>query len=86
MTSVPTICLDDLTEDQIRAYIIADNKLAELAGWNKEEVASIEQHLMTLDKVFDVTVTDLRSVRWISSSKERRRSESREEREAGARS
>src|SRR5450759_3659979 len=26
---VPTICLDSLTEDQVRAYILADNKLAE---------------------------------------------------------
>ena len=26
---VPTICLKDLTQDQLRAYVIADNKLAE---------------------------------------------------------
>ena|ERR1022692_4746373 len=25
---VPTICLDNLTDDQIRAYILADNKLS----------------------------------------------------------
>jgi ParB-like chromosome segregation protein Spo0J len=31
---VPTICLDNLTEDEIRAYILADNKLAEKAGWD----------------------------------------------------
>src|SRR6202521_1372940 len=30
---VPTICLDNLTDDQIRAYILADKKLAEKAGW-----------------------------------------------------
>ena len=30
---VPTIRLDQLTEEQIRAYIIADNKLAQNAGW-----------------------------------------------------
>ena len=29
---VPTICLENLTEDQIRAYILADNKLAEAAN------------------------------------------------------
>src|ERR1700722_6690074 len=33
MKEVPTICLDDLSEDQIRAYILADNRLAENAGW-----------------------------------------------------
>src|SRR5882672_11406100 len=30
---VPTVCLDGLTPAQIRAYVIADNKLAENAGW-----------------------------------------------------
>jgi len=29
MKQVPTICLDNLSEDHIRAYILADNKLAE---------------------------------------------------------
>lgn len=32
MEQVPTICLENLTEDQIRAYILADNKLASKAG------------------------------------------------------
>ena len=32
--TVPTIRLEDLTENEIRAYVIADNRLAELAGWN----------------------------------------------------
>jgi len=27
MTLVPTICLERLTEDQVRAYVIADNRL-----------------------------------------------------------
>ena len=35
MNHVPTICLERLTEDQIRAYILADNKLAEKAGWDE---------------------------------------------------
>lgn len=33
MTEVPTICLEDLSPDQIRAYVIADNRLAQDAGW-----------------------------------------------------
>lgn len=33
---VPTITLTDLTEAQIKAYIIADNKLALNAGWDEE--------------------------------------------------
>src|SRR5258708_6831942 len=32
---VPTIRLDHMTEAEKRAYIIADNKLAENAGWNR---------------------------------------------------
>ena len=36
LTEVPVIPLDHLSEGQKRAYIIADNKLAELAGWDEE--------------------------------------------------
>lgn len=36
LTDVPVIVLDHLTEAQRRAYILADNKLAELAGWDVE--------------------------------------------------
>ncbi|MDP3460072.1 MAG: ParB/Srx family N-terminal domain-containing protein, partial [Hyphomonas sp.] len=32
---VPVICLAEMTEGQKRAYIIADNKLAENAGWDE---------------------------------------------------
>ncbi len=55
---VPTIVLEDLTEDQIRAYVIADNKLAEKAGWDKGILAIELQHLMTIEGLdFDITVT-----------------------------
>lgn len=32
--SVPAICLSDPSEEDIRAYVIADNRLAENAGWD----------------------------------------------------
>lgn len=35
MSHVPVIRLENLTEDQIRAYVIADNKLAENSHWEK---------------------------------------------------
>ena len=31
---MPVIVLDHLTDTQKRAYVLADNKLAELAGWD----------------------------------------------------
>ncbi len=54
---VPTICLDSLTEDQVRAYILADNKLAEKAGWDHSILAIELQHLASVDLDFDVSVT-----------------------------
>ena len=54
---VPAIRLSDLTEAQVRAYIIADNRLAELAGWD-EELLSIELKALTgIDLDFDIEVT-----------------------------
>ena len=57
MDPVPTICIEDLTDDEIRAYILADNKLAELAGWDRETLAIELQYLCTLEDVFDIAVT-----------------------------
>jgi DNA modification methylase len=38
MEEVPTILLDHLSPAEVRAYAIADNKLAANAGWNEEEL------------------------------------------------
>jgi DNA modification methylase len=54
---VPTILLENLTEDEIRAYVLADNRLAEKAGWAKEILAIELQHLIALDNDLDVTLT-----------------------------
>jgi len=50
-----------MTEAQKRAYIIADNKLAENAGWNRELLALELQYLTNLDLEFDATVTGFES-------------------------
>src|ERR1700723_1145697 len=55
LTEVPTICIEHLTDDQKRAYVIADNRLAELAAWDKAILAIEFQHL-SLDPAFDVTI------------------------------
>jgi DNA modification methylase len=53
---VPTIRLDHLTEAQIRAYVIADNRLAELAGWDDELLAVELQYLSEIEVDFDVGI------------------------------
>ena len=57
--TVPTVRLEHLTENEIRAYVIADNRLAELAGWNRELLAIELQGLIEVevDLDFDVTIT-----------------------------
>jgi DNA modification methylase len=55
--TVPTICLEDLSKAEIRAYVIADNRLAELAGWDRGLLALELQGLFDLDLDFEVTLT-----------------------------
>ena len=57
LAEVPTICLEDLSEDEVRAYVIADNRLAELAGWDREILALELQGLAELELDFDITIT-----------------------------
>lgn len=55
--TVPTIRLEHLTDAQKRAYILADNKLAEKAGWDREILAIELQHLMAIEIDFDISAT-----------------------------
>ena len=57
MEQVPTIRLDNLTDDQLRAYVLADNRLAERAGWDRGILAIELQHLMAVDCDLDITIT-----------------------------
>ena len=47
LTEVPYIVADDLTPEQVKAYRIADNKLAELSSWDddmlKEELWELQE-------------------------------------------
>src|SRR5712671_5682270 len=56
MSDVPTVHVDHLTPAQIRAYVLADNKLAENAGWDRALLA-LELQELTVHLDFDVTVT-----------------------------
>ena len=54
MEEVPCLFIEDLTETQKRAYILADNKLALDAGWDDE---ILRQEILALDKLdFDVSL------------------------------
>lgn len=54
MDEVPCIRVDDLTDEQIRAYRIADNKVAEASSWN-DDILRAEMDAL---KALDVDLTD----------------------------
>jgi DNA modification methylase len=55
MAEVPTLRLSHLTSEERRAYVLADNKLALNAGWDREILATELQAL--IDFGFDVETT-----------------------------
>jgi DNA modification methylase len=55
MKTVPTVRLSHLTDDEKRAYILADNRLAEKAGWDNDLLAIELQGLVDIG--FDVLLT-----------------------------
>lgn len=56
-SEVPVIRLSHLNEAQRRAYIIADNKLAENAGWDEQLLVQELEYISTLDVSFDLTLS-----------------------------
>jgi hypothetical protein len=57
MTEVPTLCLDHLTSAQARAFMIADNRLAEIATWDDQLLAQQLKDLSLLGLDFSLEVT-----------------------------
>ena len=57
MTDVPTLRLEHMTEAEKRAYVIADNRLAELAGWDNELLALELSAIAELDAEFELALT-----------------------------
>ena len=55
LETVPCVFIEGLTEVQRRAYILADNKLGELAEWNRQMTFDELVDLSHLD--FDVSIT-----------------------------
>jgi DNA modification methylase len=57
LAEVPTILLEHLSAAQKKAYIIADNRLAELAGWDNDILAIELENLLAVDLDFEITAT-----------------------------
>ena len=57
MTDVPALCLDHLTAAQARAFMIADNRLADSSGWDDRLLALQLEELSVhgLDFIIEVT-------------------------------
>ena len=54
---MPTLCLDHLTPAQARAFLIADNRLAEIASWDDQLLAQQLKELSLL--VLDFNIEDI---------------------------
>ncbi|MCW3476406.1 site-specific DNA-methyltransferase [Limobrevibacterium gyesilva] len=54
---VPTVSLVHLSEAQLRAYRLADNRLAELAGWDQELLALELGELAGMELDFELEIT-----------------------------
>jgi len=57
ITEVPTVCFDHLTEAQIRAFMIADNRLTEIAIWDDRLLAEQLKDLSLSGLDFSLEVT-----------------------------
>ena len=57
MTDVPCIRLSHLDEDKLRVFRIAENNLAQLAGWDTEALGLELQELSGIELGFSLEVT-----------------------------
>jgi DNA modification methylase len=57
ITEVPTVSLDHLTPAQARAFMIADNRLTEIATWDDQLLAEQLKELSLLDLDFSIELT-----------------------------
>jgi DNA modification methylase len=55
LTKIPCVVADDLTEAQVKAFRIADNRVAELSTWDMDLLAVELQEIGEMD--FDITLT-----------------------------
>ena len=76
MKEVPIIHADDLTEEQVKAFRLADNKVSEKAQWNFElldeelENLDIDMEQYGFDKIEDINLDDFFEVKQEETNKE----------------
>lgn len=77
---VPVISLTHLTPDQARAFMIADNRLSEVARWDEPLLLEHFEYLQGAALGFEITDTgyELAEIDWMLESKRRRKSSSGE--------
>jgi ParB-like chromosome segregation protein Spo0J len=56
-TEVPTICIAHLNQTQLKAFMIADNRLSEISVWDERLLAEQLKNLSELDLDFNLEVT-----------------------------
>lgn len=59
---VPIIALSHMSEADKRAYMLADNRLAELSGWDKDKRSEELSYLLEADYDFEVTGFELSDI------------------------
>jgi DNA modification methylase len=62
LSHVPTLRIEHLSDEEMRAYILADNKLATKAGWNREILAIELQALVDMDFEIELTGFEMAEV------------------------
>ncbi len=65
LSRVPTLRIEHLSDAEKRAYILADNKLAEKAGWDREILAVELQALVDMDFEIERTGFEMAEVDFI---------------------
>jgi ParB-like nuclease domain/DNA methylase len=65
LSRVPTLRIEHLSDAEKRAYILADNKLAQKAGWHRETLAIELQALVDMDFEIELTGFEMAEVDFI---------------------
>jgi ParB-like nuclease domain len=70
LETLPTIALNHLSPDELRAYVIADNRLAERAGWDNDILAIELQGLSDLSFDLEATGFEIPEIELILDAKD----------------